>query len=75
MAPQTCCSGSATTAFMISGTYCFTSSLRTHPTTHVAKCLILHSALALHLIRQSAQKHSTTFGCIILAFRGCKQTF
>ena len=29
MAPQTCCSGSATTAFMISGTYCFTSSLHT----------------------------------------------
>ena len=29
MAPQTCCSGSATTAFMISGTYCFTSSLQT----------------------------------------------
>ena len=28
-APQTCCSGSATTAFMISGTYCFTSSLHT----------------------------------------------
>ena len=26
-APQTCCSGRATTAFMISGTYCFTSSL------------------------------------------------
>ena len=27
-APQTCCSGRATTAFMISGTYCFTRSLR-----------------------------------------------
>ena len=24
MAPQTCCSGRLTTAFMISGTYCFT---------------------------------------------------
>ena len=44
MAPQTCCSGSATTAFMISGTYCFTSSLHTQPTTHIAKSPVLGTA-------------------------------
>ena len=40
MAPQTCCSGSATTAFMISGTYCFTNSLRTaQHTCHRRPCV------------------------------------
>lgn len=48
-APQTCCSGSATTAFMISGTYCFTSTL------HVSNDTC-HSVRRTHICRLLVQR-------------------